>query len=86
MANTTRRLLAGFAPALLLWGGLPLCHASVAAPQGPLRPQVPGDGPTVAEIAEAAALFESSCVACHLPPDPEHGTDRAWLSQVRDTA
>jgi len=44
------------------------------------------DTPTAAEIEEAAELFSSSCASCHLPPDPEHATDRAWLSQVTDTA
>ena len=44
------------------------------------------DDPTPEEIAEAGTLFASSCTQCHLPPDPEHPTDRAWLDQVRDTA
>jgi mono/diheme cytochrome c family protein len=44
------------------------------------------DTPTAEEIQEAAELFSSSCASCHLPPDPEHATDRAWLNQVTDTA
>jgi mono/diheme cytochrome c family protein len=44
------------------------------------------DEPTPEEIAEAGALFAASCTQCHLPPDPAHPTDRAWLDQVRDTA
>ena len=42
------------------------------------------DQPSAAE--DPATLFASSCASCHLPPDPEHETDRAWLNQVRDTA
>lgn len=44
------------------------------------------DGPKDADIAAAGELFKSSCAMCHLPPDPEHPTDRAWLNQVKDTA
>ncbi len=44
------------------------------------------DTPTTREINKAGALFRSSCVSCHLPPDPERATDRAWLNQVTDTA
>lgn len=38
------------------------------------------------EMKDAGALFRSSCSTCHLPPDPDHETDRAWLTQVKDTA
>ena len=45
------------------------------------------DGPpTVKEINDAGELFRSSCSACHLPPDPGHALDLAWLRQVTDTA
>ena len=45
------------------------------------------DGPPkAADIAAAGELFRSSCTSCHLPPDPAHETDRAWLNQVKDTA
>ena len=38
------------------------------------------------ETAKAAKLYTTSCISCHLPPDPQVMTDRAWLSQVSDTA
>lgn len=44
------------------------------------------DRPKAAEVAAAGELFKSSCMACHLPPDPELPRDRAWLNQVKDTA
>ena len=44
------------------------------------------DSATAKEIEKAGALFRSSCASCHLPPDPDHATDRAWLDQVTDTA
>jgi mono/diheme cytochrome c family protein len=44
------------------------------------------DPPKAADIAAAGKLFRSSCTSCHLPPDPAHETDRAWLNQVKDTA
>lgn len=44
------------------------------------------DAPTAAEITKAGTIFAKACVSCHLPPDPEHATDRAWLHQVKDTA
>ena len=33
-----------------------------------------------------AELFRSRCLACHVPPDPRFEVERAWLSQVHDTA
>ena len=44
------------------------------------------EGLSAKEIAAAGELFGSSCSACHLPPDPDHELDRAWLNQVTDTA
>lgn len=44
------------------------------------------DPPKASDVAAAGKLFKSSCAMCHLPPDPEHPTDRAWLNQVKDTA
>jgi len=36
--------------------------------------------------AHAGKLFRESCVNCHTVPDTRFETDRAWLSQVYDTA
>jgi len=33
-----------------------------------------------------AKTFESQCASCHLPPDMRFATDKAWLSQIMDTA
>ncbi len=44
------------------------------------------DAPTATEITKAGEIFAKACVSCHLPPDPERATDRAWLNQVKDTA
>lgn len=38
------------------------------------------------QTEDVGVLFRSSCATCHLPPDPDHETDRAWLEQVTDTA
>ena len=58
--------------------------ASSQAPSAERRGH--GDDSTAEEIEEAAELFRSSCSTCHLPPDPDHATDLAWLNQVTDTA
>jgi len=39
-----------------------------------------------ARAQNVSKLFSSSCIACHVPPDPKFATDRAWLNQVTDTA
>ena len=44
------------------------------------------ENPKAMGIDEMAKLFRSSCATCHLPPDPAHGMDNAWLNQVTDTA
>lgn len=36
--------------------------------------------------AEAANLFAKGCANCHLPPDPSFAVDRAWITQLADTA
>jgi len=59
-------------------GSLLLGGALLAAPQD--------DAPTAKQIAEAGQLFAASCAGCHLPPDPGHATDLAWLGQVTETA
>lgn len=35
---------------------------------------------------KVAKTFKRSCASCHLPPDPSFATDRAWISQLMDTA
>ena len=36
--------------------------------------------------AEAAKIFAKRCTSCHLPPDPSFAVDRAWITQLTDTA
>ena len=36
--------------------------------------------------AEAAKIYAKSCSSCHLPPDPSFAVDRAWITQLTDTA
>lgn len=38
------------------------------------------------KAADAGELFRSRCVLCHVPPDARFEVDRAWLTQVADTA
>lgn len=37
-------------------------------------------------VAQAGEMFTSRCVTCHQAPDLTFATDRAWLTQVLDTA
>ena len=36
--------------------------------------------------AEVKKLFENNCASCHLPPDTTFAVDRAWITQIADTA
>jgi mono/diheme cytochrome c family protein len=36
--------------------------------------------------AKAGKMFETNCSACHQVPDLSFEVDRAWLTQVADTA
>ena len=38
------------------------------------------------ESSAASALFQETCIGCHVPPDPAFATERAWLDQVAHTA
>lgn len=38
------------------------------------------------ESASASALFQETCIGCHVPPDPAFATERAWLDQIAHTA
>ena len=35
---------------------------------------------------DAAALFAGRCASCHVPPDTTFAVDRAWITQLLDTA
>ena len=39
-----------------------------------------------AAIRSAGQIFQKSCARCHVIPDPDNRTDRAWLDQVKRTA
>lgn len=39
-----------------------------------------------AQSKAAAALYARECARCHVPPDPDFATDRAWIQQLADTA
>lgn len=34
----------------------------------------------------AGLMFAQKCASCHVAPDPAFATDRAWISQLRETA
>ncbi len=38
------------------------------------------------EVAAAGEMFEKSCAACHQVPDTRFDVERAWLTQIADTA
>lgn len=38
------------------------------------------------EQPKPAELFRDACSHCHIPPDPQQPTDRAWITQLLDTA
>jgi hypothetical protein len=38
------------------------------------------------QAADAGEMFRSRCHLCHVPPDARFAVDRAWLTQVADTA
>ena len=67
------------APQLL---ALLLAAGSLALPAQALQ----GSIRNADQAQHASKLFNTSCIACHVPPDPEFATDRAWLNQVTDTA
>jgi len=63
---------------MLLTLTLTLTLASAAVPQH--------HAATGKVTEEPAELFRSRCLSCHVPPDPRFAVERAWLSQVLDTA
>ena len=44
------------------------------------------DAHDLGDAAKVAALYRSNCSKCHLPPDPAFPVDRAWITQIQDTA
>lgn len=62
-----------------LWlSALPLAGLLAWSGQDPV--QRDDDAPAADE------LYARNCSHCHAPPDPAFETDRAWLTQVADTA
>jgi len=45
-----------------------------------------GQHPETMGPEQAAHLFAARCRNCHTVPDPRFATDRAWLTQIQDTA
>ena len=53
---------------------------------GQLHVQNPDTKAAADEVPDPERLFVRGCQACHQPPDPRFAVDRAWLTQVHDTA
>ena len=46
----------------------------------------PAGAPASDRIAKSAKLYDKACAICHVPPDPAKAMDRAWITQLLDTA
>lgn len=44
------------------------------------------DEPDRRPAGAVASLYAETCAGCHLPPDPRFAVDRAWITQLADTA
>lgn len=62
------------------WIAAPCLALLAWSAQDPSTASTDDDAPAVDE------LYARNCSHCHTVPDPAHETDRAWLSQVHDTA
>lgn len=69
---------AALAPLTLVSG---LAFAALCAADGDDESAIP-----TAEAEAAFARFEQSCAVCHPVPDPAFPMDRAWITDVQDTA
>lgn len=54
---------------------------ATAAAHGQSRSEGSSPDPT-----DLAALYAGRCASCHVPPDPAFAVDRAWITQLADTA
>ena len=70
---------------ILPLAALALCAGLTAQDAGRHEGRAPGHQ-TADLRAEAAKLFAKGCASCHLPPDPSFAVDRAWITQLADTA
>lgn len=61
----------------------PIALAPIALAVGALAFQ---DADRPPDHSRVAALYRANCASCHLPPDPEFPVDRAWITQLHDTA
>ena len=60
-----------------------ICLAAPTLAQGASEDRGQQDRPP---DATSRRLFTASCAACHLPPDPAFPVERAWITQLADTA
>ena len=65
-------MLSRYAPLI----GLSLVGAAVA---------VPGGNAVQHKQQDVAKMFESSCASCHVRPDPQFKTDKAWIDRIAGT-
>lgn len=57
--------------------GLGLAAAGIAVPGAHFEPQ--HGGPDV------EAMFQKNCASCHVRPDPNFKTDKAWIARIAGT-
>jgi hypothetical protein len=58
-----------------------VCTAATLPAAGQHAPAAGGD-----KVMPPDELFANACIGCHVAPDPDLATDKAWITQLFDTA
>lgn len=64
--------------------GLAACGST--APTQPTAGTTAGSELDSATVAVFTKMFESNCGSCHVAPDRRFAVERAWITQLADTA
>ncbi|MCH7540119.1 MAG: hypothetical protein IH999_06950 [Proteobacteria bacterium] len=57
--------------------GLGFVSAGIAFPGAHFEPQHNG--------SDVDAMFQKNCASCHVRPDPQFKTDKAWIERIAGT-
>lgn len=72
-------------PLRVLLGGVLLAVLGIMSVETVTRAQ-DGDDAHAPTPERAAQLFANRCASCHVYPDAQRATDRAWLGQIMETS
>ncbi len=65
---------------------MPVTHTTFVTMLAALAAAPAATAQQVTDKIDVGQVFARNCAKCHQPPDPAFAVDRAWITQLADTA